>query len=98
MPDALAYAELFGFELDRDLRSLVDRQRYLRVFILDTLTAFPVHAATGRTSDRQRSVRLNALLFKAYRSGGYAPIRVPELSIEARAQLVLSETLGQAKT
>ena len=36
-------------------------------------------------------MRLNALLYKAYRSVGYAPVRVPELSIEARAQLVLSE-------
>jgi predicted ATPase len=94
LPGALAYAELFGIRVDRDLRSLVDRRRYLQVFILDTLTDFPARAATGRTSDRKRSVRLNALLFKAYRSYGYSPIRVPELSIEERAQLVLSE-LGE---
>jgi predicted ATPase len=91
LPDTLAYAELFGLALEPDLRSLVDRQRYLQVFILDTLTDFPARSATGRTSDRERSLRLNALLFKAYRSCGYSPIRVPELSIEARAQLVLSE-------
>jgi predicted ATPase len=94
LPGTLAYAELFGLELEPDLRSLVDRQRYLRVFILDTLIDFPARSATGRTSDRERSVRLNALLFNAYRSCGYSPIRVPELSIEARAQLVLSE-LGE---
>jgi predicted ATPase len=91
LPDVLAYSELFGIELEPDLRSLVDRQRYLQVFILDTLTDFPARSTTGRTSDRERSVRLNALLFKAYRSCGYSPIRVPELSIEERAQLVLSE-------
>jgi predicted ATPase len=91
LPDVLAYSELFGIEVEPGLRSLLDGERYLRVFILDTLADFPARAATGRTSDHERSVRLNALLFKAYRSFGYSPVRVPELSIEARAQLVLSE-------
>ena len=95
LPDVLAYAEEFGIEVEPALRSLIDGKRYRRVFILDTLADFPARAATGRTSNRERSVRLNALLFKAYRSFGYSPVRVPELSIEARAQLVLSELQGK---
>jgi predicted ATPase len=93
-PDALAYAELFGSELDSEVRSLIESQRYLRVFLLDTLSDFPARPATGRTSDRERSVRVNALLFEAYRSLGYAPFRVPELPTGDRARFVLSE-LGE---
>ena len=90
-PDALAYAALVGVELDRDIRALVEGQRYLQVFVLDTLACFEERPATGRTSDRQRSVRIRDLLEAAYRSLGYAPCRVPELSIADRASLVLSK-------
>jgi predicted ATPase len=93
-PDALAYAELFGTEIDCEIRSLIGHQRYLCVFLLDTLSDFPARPTTGRTSDREQSMRLNTLLFQAYRSVGYSPFRVPELSVEERAQLVLSE-LGE---
>ncbi len=90
-PDALAYAKLSGIELDDDLRALVLGQSYLRVFLLDTFSRFEERPATGRTSDRQRSLRIRQLLEETYRSLGYTPVPVPELSIEERARLVLSE-------
>jgi predicted ATPase len=90
-PDALAYSEISGTELDREIWPLIEGRRYLRVFLLDTLSDFPARPDTGRTSNRERSLRLHGLLLKAYRSLGYEPLRVPELSIEDRAQLVLSE-------
>lgn len=90
-PDALAYAKLSGMELDDDLRVLVLGQSYLHVFLLDTLTHFPERPATGRTSDRQRSLRILDLLEETYRSLGYTPCPVPELSIKDRAYFVLSE-------
>jgi predicted ATPase len=90
-PDVVAYARLYGLELDREVRSLIERQRYLRVFLLDTLSSFEDRSATGRTSDRERSLRIGDLLDDAYRSYGYSPFQVPELSIEDRARIVLSE-------
>ena len=96
-PDALAYAEFFGIEIDSDLRAFVEGRRYLRVYLLDTLSCFEERPATGRTSDRQRSVRIHDLLDKAYRSQGYAPCPVPELTIEDRARFVLAE-LGKTPT
>jgi predicted ATPase len=93
-PDALAYAELFGLEVDSEIRVHVDGQRYLWVFVLDTLSDFRTRPATGRTSDRARSLRICDLLHEAYGSLGYTPTRVPELSIRDRARFVLSE-LGE---
>jgi predicted ATPase len=93
-PDAKAYAELIGFQLDSEVMSLVESQQYLRVFLLDTLSHFKVRSATGRTSDRERSMRIHDLLYEAYRSFGYSPTLVPELSITDRARFVLSE-LGE---
>lgn len=90
-PDVLAYAELAGLVLDDDQWALVEEQRYFRVFLLDTLTGFEARPATGRTSDRQRSVRLYDLLDTGYRSLGYVLVPVPELSIEERVRLVLSD-------
>mgnify|MGYP001819448042 FL=1 len=92
-PDALAYATLVGIELAAGSRTRIDDQRYHQVFLLDTLSHFEARPATGRTSNRQRSLRLHALLDSAYRSLGYEPVRIPELSIEDRARLVL-ESLG----
>jgi predicted ATPase len=94
-PDAIAYAELYGLELDSEVRSLVENQRYLRVYLLDTLSCFRTRSATGRTSDRERSVRIHDLLYEAYRSLGYSPTRVPELPVRDRARFVLSE-LGES--
>lgn len=96
-PDTMAYAALAGYELDSESRSLVESQRYLRVFLLDTFSHFTMRPETGRTSDRERSVRIHDLLDEAYRSLGYLPCRVPELSVRNRARLVLSELgeLGQ---
>lgn len=93
-PDVLAYAELAGQSLDSEMRRLVEEQRYLCVFLLDTLSRFPNRPETGRTSDRERSVRIREHLDGAYRSLGYTPIRVPELPVPDRARMVLSE-LGE---
>jgi predicted ATPase len=93
-PDTLAYAADTGVVLGEDYLSLIHQQRYLEVYLLDTLSRFPERSATGRTSDRARSVRLHDLLDVAYRSLGYRPVPVPELSIEERARFVLSD-LGE---
>lgn len=93
-PDAKAYAQLAGYKLDAEVRSLVEAQRYLRIFLLDTLNSFAERPATGRISDRARSLRIHDLLDEAYCSSGYAPCRVPGLPIPDRAQFVLSE-LGE---
>jgi predicted ATPase len=93
-PDALAYAWLVGVKLDGEVQSLIERQRYLGVFLLDTPRCFQERPATGRTSDRARSVRIHRLLDEAYRSLGYTPARVPELPTEERAWLILSALGG----
>jgi predicted ATPase len=93
-PDAMAYAELSGVPLPGELLSLVNQQRYHRVYLLDTPARFKERPDTGRTSDRARSVRIRNLLEAVYFSLGYAPLRVPELSIKERAGLVLSD-LGE---
>lgn len=93
-PGAKAYAQLVGYKLDAQVRSLVGAQRYLRVFLLDTLSCLAERPATGRISDRARSLHIHDLLDEAYRSSGYVPCRVPELPILDRARFVLSE-LGE---
>jgi predicted ATPase len=88
-PDVLAYAELAGHDLDSEMRRLVECHRYLGVFLLDTLSRFPDRPETGRTSDRERSLRLAERLEATYRSLGYEPVRVPERPVAERAGLVL---------
>jgi predicted ATPase len=93
-PDPQAYAALAGSKLDGEVNALIEGQRYDRVFLLDTPLRFRERPETGRISDRARSVRIHELLEGVYRAHGYAPIQVPELSVEDRARFVLSE-LGE---
>lgn len=88
-PDVLAYAELAGHPVDGEMMRLIEGQRYLRVFLLDTLSRFPDRSETGRTSNRERSLRLGELLEHSYRSLGYKPVRVPERPVADRARLAL---------
>lgn len=89
-PDALAYARLYGFELDAEIQTLVKSQRYIAVFLLSTLSRFVERPATGRSSNYERSVRVHDLLKDAYCEMGYTPVMVPELPILERGEVVLA--------
>ncbi|MCP4400474.1 MAG: ATP-binding protein [bacterium] len=87
--DALAYFQLFEIVMPEDLLRLIEETAYAQVFLLDTLSDFSQRADTGRTSDRQASIRLCALLEQVYQHYGYTPIHVPECPLQQRIDRVL---------
>jgi predicted ATPase len=89
--DSIAYCRLRGLKTPPLLQLRELAGRYGSVFVLDTLNGFDQRAATGRTSDRQASLRVRDLLLAAYEELGYRPILVPELPPQERLALVLQQ-------
>jgi predicted ATPase len=87
--DGLAYCRVFGSEVPPELVAACAELPYDRVFVLDTLTSFVTRTDTGRTSDRDRSLRIRDALMDAYSERGLRPVFVPELPIEERVRFVL---------
>ncbi|MBI2194593.1 MAG: ATP-binding protein [Planctomycetes bacterium] len=87
VPDGMAYLLLYGLAV---LPELVEhgRGRYTGVFLLEPLAGY--QKDTVRREDARTARRIQELLEKAYRDLGYEPVRVPPLSVEERAQLVLA--------
>jgi len=92
--DGLAYCRYRGVEPPPRLLDLVRSGRYDQVFVLDTLEDFDARLDTGRTDDREDSLRVGALIRSVYREHGYQPVRVPELAVEARAARILRHARG----
>lgn len=89
--DSVAYCRLRGLELPPMLQCENLAGRYASVFVLDTLSSFSTRAETGRTSDRDLSLRVRDLVIAAYREFGYKLILVPELPLEQRVALILNQ-------
>ena len=89
--DGLGYCRHFGEEPPAELSAAIDELRYDRVFLLDTLSRVEVRGDTGRTSDREASLAIAKSVEAVYLELGYEPVRVPELPLAERVDLVLRE-------
>jgi len=91
--DSIAYCRLRGLKMPSLLQSGMLAGRYSAVFVLDTLSRFDRRAESGRTSDRETSLRVRDLLMSAYEELGYSPMLVPELPPNERLAFVLQKLI-----
>ncbi len=87
LPDSLTYFRLAGQEHPADALAAARLFRYKAVFIFDRL---PVVKDDVRTEDSALADKIDKMLEEDYRTVGYAPIRVPVVPIEERADFVLA--------
>jgi len=87
MPDSIAYYRENDIPEDDELWSACRASRYANVFLLDLLEFVPDGA---RNESPELAARLQTALENAYRELGYEPVRVPVMSVEKRADLILA--------
>ncbi len=88
--DAIAYFRYYHLPVPDDLLRLIEEAGYSQIFILDTLSSFEQRTESGRTSDRKASIRSRDLLEAVYREYGYEPVRIPELTVGERIEMILT--------
>jgi predicted ATPase len=86
MHDTVAYLELINNEVSEELRKLIHKSKYKKVFLLEPL---PYQKDYARIEDREQVARLNELLYNAYHKARIPVIKVPENGIEERVKFIL---------
>ncbi|UFK98290.1 AAA family ATPase [Kaistella faecalis] len=89
LPDAMAYHQFLGLELDEFLIQQCHKYRYHRVFILDRL---PLTNDYARLEDESEQLRIHNLIIEVYKSLGIPLIHVPVLPPEERVDFILKNT------
>ncbi len=88
--DGVAYCHVYGSEVPAPLTFACSTLPYDRVFVLDTLTAFEGRIASGRTSNRARSLAIRDALIQVYTSRGFEPVLIAEMPLVERVDTVLA--------
>jgi predicted ATPase len=87
--DGIAYYRDAGLESPGRLVACARARPYRRAFVLETLETFDGRRGSGRTSSRDDSVRLGALLETVYRDLGVPVTRITRTSVPERIDAVL---------
>ncbi len=88
MHDSLAYMQHYAYEIEDWIETALKAARYRKVFLLDPLPVFEKDYA--RTEDEGFAEKITGLLHSAYDSAGMAPIKVPVLPVNERAEFILN--------
>ena len=90
VPDIAGYLALCGLPVPARLRRAVDVCRYAdKVFVFPHWPGIYAHDAERRQGEDEALATLHAVV-AAYRDRGYATIAVPRLSVERRADFIVS--------
>jgi predicted ATPase len=89
--DGIAYLRLAGEDPPPEFLAMCRQTRYSAVFLLSTLARFEARWDTGRTESAEGSRAIAAQIRRVYEENGYSVIGIPELPVERRAALVLSQ-------
>ena len=94
IPDSIAYYELAGLSpSDPFLLKAVKESHYRKVFLPDLL---PMEHDYART-DADKAGLIHQLLEKYYTDEGYSVIRVPKMTIEERADVIVENLYKRKK-
>lgn len=85
LPDSITYFRLAGLD-GIEARATARLFRYRAVFLFDRL---PVVKDAVRTEDEALARKIDLMLEEDYKSAGYAPVRVPVMSVAARGGFIL---------
>lgn len=86
IPDSIAYYRMEGLAPEEPVMQSA-LFRYKTVFLLERLH---FEKDRVRTETEESVARIEALLERCYREMGYAPVRVPVMSIDGRAAFILN--------
>jgi predicted ATPase len=87
MHDTLAYMRCFGLEVKKELENEINKYKYRKVFLLDTLPEFEQDYA--RIEDKNFRNKINKLLNEVYENSGIEVVHVPFDKPKKRADFVL---------
>lgn len=90
LPDMVPYCSLHGVKIEPIVEEC-RRRRYKSVFLFDPLPFVRDHI---RTEDSGLAHKLDHEIEEAYRALGYAPIRVPPMSIDDRVAFMMEHISG----
>jgi predicted ATPase len=93
LPDSITYFKLAGLD-GMEARAISLLFQYRAVFLFDRL---PLRKDNVRTEDDALADKIDGMLEEDYRSVGYAPVRVPVMPVEKRADFIL-KFLDSVKT
>ena len=87
--DGIAYCRVYGRAVPEQVEVGCQDLPYDCVFLLDTLRDFDGRAASGRTSDRARSLFIRDHLAEVYRERGFDVVFVAEMPVAERVEFIL---------
>ena len=87
IPDSIAFNNFVGIESTAELVLAFELIRYGHIFILDSVEFLD---DSVRTESAEDQAAIDAHIEETYRSLGYQPIRVPAVTVEARAQQIIA--------
>ncbi len=85
LPDSIAYYKVLKIQMPKGLIELC-RNRYRKIFLLDML---PYRQDYARNESKKQAYRIHRTIRKVYEMLGYRIVRVPVISVEERARMVI---------
>ena len=87
IPDSIAYCKIYGGNSELALKES-QKRRYRGVFFCEQV---PFKKDYARTENQKIAHEISKLLYETYINLGYEVIKVPLMSVEDRASLILKE-------
>jgi predicted ATPase len=87
MHDYVAYLRVIGVTPPRHILAMLT-DSYDHVFLMDTLTGYRTRSGTGRTLDREFSIRWRDACRDVYQEFGMDPVPVKEMPVHDRLELI----------
>lgn len=84
----IVYAEFYDSVWPAEATALLETMRFKKIFLLEPLSSYEENGI--RTETAAQSALLRNLMLEKYRSFGYEPISVPNVSVEERVTFILS--------
>jgi predicted ATPase len=89
MQDTMAYLKYYDFEIDKTIKSYLEKSKYQKVFILEPLERFKEDYA--RVESPEFSSKIYTFLIDAYKEYGMVPISVPDIGLNNRLQFIIDK-------
>jgi predicted ATPase len=98
IPDYLAFLRLVNVEIPKHLWDMAQKHAYKLTIICEVLSSFSDRAETGRSLNREASIKLQTLVSEVYQELGQPTLFITEAPIEQRIQLINTALADPALT
>lgn len=90
--DIISYYAVDNLKIPKEALKAIKGHKYDLVFVLDTLSDFKQRIKTGRTSNKNKSIKINNLIKKTYKINKIKVISVREMSVKKRVDFIIKNT------